>query len=73
MDILSGAAIGHSGRLRWVRRVVAAAGLQTFGSFDRPVELYGRADDAPIGDRDKHGGRRPPMIGYARPLLVWWV
>jgi hypothetical protein len=48
--------------------VVAAAGLQAFGSFDRPVELYGRADDAPIGDRDKHGGRRPPSS--APPFVV---
>jgi hypothetical protein len=42
--------------------VVAAAGLQAFGSFDRPVELYGRADGAPIGDRDKRSGRPAELV-----------
>jgi hypothetical protein len=70
MDTLSGAAIGHSGKLRRVRRVVAAAELQAFGSFDPPVELYGgRADDTPIGDRDKHGDHHPPLRRSSWPCL----
>ena len=36
---------------------VGLAGWEALGSLNRLIEFHGgRADDAPTGDRDKHGG-----------------